>query len=683
MRKKQMLLAGIVAGMTLFSVHAAVDQAKIDAVAKGELKEAKASYWGFDPQDSTKILQAAINSKVPRLIIDKQASPWISEPLRGVSDQTIVFEDGVELQAKRGSFKDKADTLLSLRNVENSRLIGLGKGGILRMHKKDYQNPKLYERSEWRYTLCIRDAKNIHVENMKFLSSGGDGIYIGTVDGVTVKKVVCDDNHRQGMSIICGKNILVEDSEFINTKGTSPASGVDLEPNWAGQPLQNIVFRNCRFANNDRWGILMAPSRFNSDKGGEMSIRFENCVAENNKEGEIYGFTRAIYQTGEPVVGKIEFINCTAKNDRKYGYLRPAVEMGLDVHHEMNIVFKNLTIQRGPNRAKALRIVFNNPREENVKPASTVEIDNLKLLDCAAGDGLGVIDCSFSGQTENITGSIVDRNGRKTEIDEKFLKRAGIKAQPEFSYDYSDRAVKVSGPADGKMEKYPEFPLPQEAKFWLYAQAGQDVEVAFKFIKIRRSEPAAVFLTSPSGERKRIGTLKPGEEQTFKFKADAAGIYKIDMAVTDLRVILSAANVAAGIIPRDIAQWVNNSTGTLYFYVPVGAPEFAVRVWGLVFSMREQAVKVTISNPSGKVVFRNNTVAEGIQYTAPESEAKKGGIWKITFDKPAKFRLGEYNFRIMGASPYLGLRPDRTPVLGEAGKAESGNKKHEVSPDDF
>ena len=676
-------MAAVIAVGAAFAAFAAVDQAKIDAVARGELKEAKASWWGFDPQDSTAILQAAINSKVPKLIIDKQASPWIAEPLKGVSNQTIVFEDGAELQAKRGSFKDKADTLLSLRDVENCRLIGLGKGGILRMHKKDYQNPKLYERSEWRYTLCIRDAKNIYVENMKFLSSGGDGIYIGTVDGVTVKKVVCDDNHRQGMSIITGKNILVEDSEFINTKGTSPASGVDIEPNWAGQPLQNIVFRNCRFANNDRWGILLAPSRFNSDRGGEMSIRFENCVSENNKEGEIYGFTRTIYQTGEPVVGKIEFIDCTAKNDRQYGYLRPAVEMGLDVHHEMNIVFKNLTIQRGPNRAKALRVVFNNPREENAKPKSTVEIDNLKLLDCSARDGLCVIDCSFSGQTENITGTIVDKDGRKTEIDEKFLKRAGIKAQPEFSYDYSDRAIKVEGPADGKMEKYPEFPQPQEAKFWLYAKVGQDVAVTFKFIKIRRSENAAVFLTSPDGERKRIGTLKTGEEQTFQFKAAAAGIYQIDMAVIDLRVILTAANVAAGIIPRDVAHWVNNSTGTLYFYVPEGAPELAVRVWGLVFSMREQAVKVTISNPQGKVVFRDNVVAEGIQYNAPEAEAKKGGIWKITFDNPAKFRLGEYNFRIMGASPYIGLRPDRTPVLGKPGTVEAGGKKHAVSPDDF
>ena len=282
-----------------------------------------------------------------------------------------------------------------------------------------------------------------------------------------------------------------------------------------------------------------------------------------------------------------------------------------------------------------------------------------------------------------ITGTIVDKDGKKTEIDEKYLKRAGIRSEPEFSYDYADRAVKVDGPADGQMEKYPEFPQVQEAKFWLYAKAGQDVAVTFKYIKIRRSENAAVFLTSPNGERKRIGTLKPGEEQTFKFKADDAGIYKIDMAVIDLRVFLTAANVAAGIIPRDVAHWVNNSTGTLYFYVPEGAPEFAVRVWGLVFSMRDQAVKVTISNPDGKVVFRDNAVAEGIQYNAPEKLAKKGGIWKITFDKPGKYNLGQYNFRIMGASPYLGLRPDRTPVLGSAGTAESGNKKHEVSPDDF
>ena len=225
------ILSACVAGVVLCTAQAAVDQAKIDAVARGELKEAKASWWGFNAKDSTDALQKAINSKVPKLIIDKQASPWIVRPLFGVSNQTIVFEEGAELLAKEGEFKDRLDCLLTYEKAENVNVIGLGTGGIIRMRKADYQNKKLYSHSEWRHCILVRGGKNFRVENMKLCSSGGDGIEIYRVENFVIRNVICDDNHRQGMSIISGQDILVEDCEFNRTYGTDPQCGLDIEPN--------------------------------------------------------------------------------------------------------------------------------------------------------------------------------------------------------------------------------------------------------------------------------------------------------------------------------------------------------------------------------------------------------------------------------------------------------------------
>ena len=56
-------------------------------VKEGRRHEARASWWGFNSHDSTAFLQEAINSKVERLIIDRQASPWVTGPLTGVSGQ--------------------------------------------------------------------------------------------------------------------------------------------------------------------------------------------------------------------------------------------------------------------------------------------------------------------------------------------------------------------------------------------------------------------------------------------------------------------------------------------------------------------------------------------------------------------------------------------------------------------
>ena len=96
----------------------------IKKISSGELKEARASLWGFNPEDSTGTLQAAINSGVPRLIVDLQKGPWITKPLKLVSSQEIIFEKGVEVLAKKGEFKAKNDSLFLLSCVSNVTMRG-------------------------------------------------------------------------------------------------------------------------------------------------------------------------------------------------------------------------------------------------------------------------------------------------------------------------------------------------------------------------------------------------------------------------------------------------------------------------------------------------------------------------------------------------------------------------------
>ncbi|HRX80807.1 MAG TPA: hypothetical protein P5307_17175, partial [Pirellulaceae bacterium] len=88
--------------MTLFAVSLAaamiasggVNQSRIDDVKSGKLTEARASWWGFDPEDSTSSIQSAINSGAKRVIIENMGQPWIVTPLVAASDQELVFEQG-------------------------------------------------------------------------------------------------------------------------------------------------------------------------------------------------------------------------------------------------------------------------------------------------------------------------------------------------------------------------------------------------------------------------------------------------------------------------------------------------------------------------------------------------------------------------------------------------------------
>jgi hypothetical protein len=271
----------------------------------------------------------------------------------------------------------------------------------------------------------------------------------------------------------------------------------------------------------------------------------------------------------------------------------------------------------------------------------------------------------MSGATDYISGSIVDKNGRKHEIDAKLLKRAGAVAAPEFDYDFSDRKVTVAGPADGKMEAYPEFPLWQYASYWFYAKKGQEAKFELKYYKKQRfASTVALKLTAPDGSSKTIGNLSPGEIKTFAFKAEAEGFYRVDMKTKDLRVALMKSNVPAGIMLNNFTHRFNGNSGTLYFNVPTNVKEFAVRVWGLVFSHNFQGVKATVVNPDGKVVFSRDPIGEAVQYTADQAAAVPG-VWKVTLNRASAGWLGEYNLRMMGVSPYIGLRENRTPVLGD------------------
>ena len=63
----------VVSFICLCSVSVSAEWARPDLVAKvasGELREARASWWGFDAADSTAYLQAAINSGAAKLIVE-------------------------------------------------------------------------------------------------------------------------------------------------------------------------------------------------------------------------------------------------------------------------------------------------------------------------------------------------------------------------------------------------------------------------------------------------------------------------------------------------------------------------------------------------------------------------------------------------------------------------------------
>ncbi len=302
----------------------------IAALADGATDFANAAWWGFDGEDATDILQAAIDSGAKKVVVPFVGKPWITRPLVLRSDLELFFEPGVLLLAKRGEFLGGGDSLLSAHDAENLKIIGYG--ATLRMWKQDYQKPP-YVPAEWRMGIRLMGCKNVLVEGVRVESSGGDGIYIDGggarrwAEDTVIRNVVCDDHHRQGMSVISAQNLLIENCVFSNTDGTAPTAGIDFEPDSQDQRMVNCVVRNSVFENNSGHQVLVYLKQL--DHNSEMvSIRFENCTARMGKPGMTLedftdmdqegwaGFSVGACNDNGPK-GTIEFVNCTTENTGK------------------------------------------------------------------------------------------------------------------------------------------------------------------------------------------------------------------------------------------------------------------------------------------------------------------------------------------------------------------------------
>ena len=140
----------------------------VKLVGSGKLKEARASWWGYDPENSTRFLQAAIDSGVPRLTIDPRNGPWNVDGLRGVSGQELYFEGEVDVVARRDPSIPQERPLLDLSGLSDVRLVGFG----VRFNATN---------APGRVQLSVAGSKRVRIEGARFNGCDSKGI---VVDGV-------------------------------------------------------------------------------------------------------------------------------------------------------------------------------------------------------------------------------------------------------------------------------------------------------------------------------------------------------------------------------------------------------------------------------------------------------------------------------------------------------------------
>lgn len=657
----------------LFAQTIAPDEQKLADVAAGKIAQAHAIWWGFDANDSTAQLQAALDCNAPVIIvdcpvIDGKAYPWIVRPLTVKGNREIVFAQNAELFAKQGEFLKRNDCLVSVVGQENVTLRAEKAGtATLRMRKTDYHKEP-YLKAEWRHTLNIKSSTNIVVDGLNLVDSGGDGIYLGksipgvTNKNVTIRNVVCDGNNRQGISVITAENLLIENTILRNTWGTAPQAGIDFEPNQDDEKLANCVMRNCVCENNAGAGIDMYIPNLKR-KSGDISIVLDNVVSRNNARASV-ALTVSNTQD-ESLTGRIAIRNCCFENDRGGIQIRSLAQNGATVEIE-NTTLKGCAIHPD-EKAK----VYQSPIHLSSRPLDetafgTLTIKNVTIIDdCTGIDGerpiMDYFDNSIDGYgISNVSASIklVSNGSEQTfELDKsdvrKLFPTMNYRQIPRLKTD-PNALVPVNDAADSP-KAFDRIDCRSRAQYLLYAKSGQEIRFVLEQRRVGRSAPAVkpVLLTAPSGKTTKLPSTEMGKQKEYVFTASETGVYTIDVEVGSHSVAMRGCNAPVAINGEKAVHLVHN-VGSLYFYIPEGTKEFGVKVFGA----GAECVKATLFDPAGNQVWQQDSISSAVGYFTDEGKTPSAGVWRIHFDRPSQGVLEDNGFILFGIPTLPGPNPD-------------------------
>lgn len=626
----------------------------IAEVKSGKRTEARAAWWGFDPADATAALQAAIDSGARRVVVEKLDGPWIVHPIRLASDQEIVFEKDVVVQAKRGEFKGKGDSLFSASGQKNITLTG-GEGAVLRMWKQDYDDPAQYAKAEWRHVLCLKSCANVNVSYLRLADSGGDGIYLGVsqrgvpCSDVTIREVICDNNYRQGISVISARNLLIEKCVLEDTGGTNPMAGIDFEPNHESEELVNCVMRGCASLNNkgDAYTFYL-PNL--TEKSRPVSIRIEKCIAKLCRTSARIVADR---DGAGPRGGSIEFVDCQF------------------VESERSAIAIHDKPQAGP-RVRFVKCIIDNPASAQPdtppillagRARQAGPIGGIDFVDCTVDDKLSRTPMAYQDHASGlglgeITGTIrLHRDGRISEhaltlqLLQQWMPHKVFKQYPAFDLG-GVRFVPVAGDAKTKDECSPR--QRGASKWMVHGEAGRAMtfSVTVKEVGKSSAKPATVSVTPPNGKPVRMKAAAVGQETVYEFTPKESGAHVIECDAGSSTASVRCGGRGACLYSDDGHFHLLGTTGRLFFHVPAGTKEFALKVWG---DNSGERVKAALLDPSGKVVHGKDSIL-GEQFIArPASSGDE--IWSIRLDRPGQGVLEDFHVELQDVPPLLAPSP--------------------------
>ena len=188
---------------------------------------------------------------------------------------------------------------------------------------------------EWGMGINLRGSTNVLIKDIEIKNCWGDGIYIGKssnknyCENIKIYNVKCDNNRRQGISLISGKNIDIDETTLCNTNGTAPQAGLDIEANSTeGEILENINIGKINSFNNKGGALLYMANPVS----GEVSININDINSKNEVALSAYGNNDVV--SGCVIINNINSLNSNSSGVSLSNFVTP----------NLKFMIKNLSI---------------------------------------------------------------------------------------------------------------------------------------------------------------------------------------------------------------------------------------------------------------------------------------------------------------------------------------------------
>gem|GEM_PF-1481845 len=294
-------------------------------------------------KNETISFQEAIDASAGKVLFipKQQGAYYLTRQLRIPSNSKLIFDSGTIIQATDDLNQSHADFEALIRIEDANNVLIEANNALFRMNKSAYSG-------EHNHIFMINGASDVTIRKARANNSGGDGFYIGAYkskktycENITILSSSANNNRRQGLSIITGKNILIDGSSFNSSSGADPESGLDIEPSKATDILQDIKIRNSTMSNNKKRGMMILLNRLNA-KSKPVSIVIENCKTDGNLEG----FSNRRFSG---VQGEIQLLNCIAKNSKYSGFTESSC-----LASSVKKIYKNCTAENSNTMNKKM-----------------------------------------------------------------------------------------------------------------------------------------------------------------------------------------------------------------------------------------------------------------------------------------------------------------------------------------